>query len=158
MKTLQNLFLNIGSNNFLLIAMALVFFGFGIAKFATYEQLAVADLVARHPLLSVGTSLLGARGFAVLLGVVELCTSILLLFAVRSPVFGLWGGALGVLTFVTTLTIFPFVQFFEPAAGKLFLSSTGQFLMKDVGLLAACVAIARNAAVLLANSDHQGHG
>lgn len=155
MKSLKQFFQTIDSNQFLHIAMALVFFGFGIAKFASYEQQAVAALVEKHPILSIGTSWLGNSGFSLLLGVVELATGCLLLLGLRSHMLGFWGGALGVLTFVVTLTIFPFVPFFEPAAGRLFLSATGQFLMKDLGLLAACAAIAHyNANALMKASAH----
>lgn len=149
MKSLTNMFVTIKAGPLLHIAMAMVFFGFGIAKFATYEQQAVAALVAKHPLLSIGTSLLGSKEFSLLLGVVEVGTGCLLLLGFKSHTLGFLGGALGVLTFLVTLTIFPFVQFYEPDAGKLFLSSTGQFLMKDLGLLAACIAIAHHDATAL---------
>jgi uncharacterized membrane protein YkgB len=65
------------------------------------------------------------------------------------PSFGLLGGLLGVLTFLVTLSLFPYVQYFEEEAGRLFLSSRGQFLMKDFGLLVACLAIAHHHALAL---------
>lgn len=149
-NALVRAFENVRSDLVLLIAMAIVFFGFGVAKFAHYEQQAVLALVENHPLLKIGISVLGAKGFSMLLGVVEIITACCLALGVRSHIFGLLGGALGVLTFVVTLTIFPFVQYFEAEPGRLFLSSTGQFIMKDLGLLAASIAIAQRNAVALA--------
>lgn len=84
-----------------------------------------------------------------LLGIVELSTALLLALGILFPSLGLLGGLLGVMTFVVTLSLFPFVQFFEAEAGRLFLSSRGQFLMKDLGLLAACLAIAHHHAQAL---------
>lgn len=57
---------------------------------------------------------------------------------------GFIGGLLGVVTFLTTLTIFPFVQYYQLDLGRAFLSSLGFFLLKDLALLAACFEIARN--------------
>lgn len=131
------------------IAMAIVFLGFGIAKFARYEQDAVKELVSNHPILRFGPKLLTSAGFSILLGVVELTTALLLVWGLFFPTAGMIGGALGVMTFLVTLSLFPFVQYFEAKAGRMFLSSRGQFLMKDLGLLGACLAIARHNALQL---------
>lgn len=84
-----------------------------------------------------------------MLGIVELTTALFLALGVIFPAFGFIAGLLGVLTFLVTLSLFPFVQYFEAEAGRMFLSSRGQFLMKDLGLLAACLVIARHHAVQL---------
>lgn len=126
----------------LLLAIALLLLAFGVAKFAHYEQIAVNNLVAGHPILKLGPQVLGASGFSLLLGVVELAAAALLVLGLFSASLGMLGGLLGVLTFVVTLSLFPFVQYFEPEAGRAFLSSRGQFLMKDLGLFGASLAIA----------------
>lgn len=131
------------------LALAAVFFAFGIAKFARYEQDAVKTLVAGHPVLRFGPKLMTSAGFSIFLGIVELSTALLLVLGIVFPSLGLLGGLLGVLTFLVTLSLFPFVQYFEEEAGRLFLSSRGQFLMKDLGLLAACLAIAHHFALAL---------
>jgi uncharacterized membrane protein YkgB len=131
----------------LTIALAAIFLVFGIAKFARYEQDAVEKLVARHPLLRFGPKLLSSAGFSILLGGVELLTAFLLMSGILAPSLGLAGALLGVLTFVVTLSLFPFVQYFEASAGRMFLSSRGQFLMKDLGLLAGCVTLAHHFAL-----------
>lgn len=139
----------IPATTLLSFAMAVIFFAFGIAKFARYEQDALKALVAGHPILRFGPKLLTSAGFSILLGLVELTTALLLVLGILFPTLGLLGGLLGVLTFLVTLSLFPFVQFFEAEAGRMFLSSRGQFLMKDLGLLAACLAIARHSALQL---------
>ncbi len=131
------------------LALAAIFFAFGIAKFARYEQDAVKTLVAGHPILRFGPKLMTPAGFSIFLGIVELSTALLLVLGIFFPSFGLLGGLLGVLTFLVTLSLFPYVQYFEEEAGRLFLSSRGQFLMKDFGLLVACLAIAHHHALAL---------
>lgn len=50
------------------LALAAVFFAFGIAKFARYEQDAVKTLVAGHPVLRFGPKLMTSAGFSIFLG------------------------------------------------------------------------------------------
>lgn len=126
------------------IALVIVFFVFGVAKFARYEQDAVAGLVMHHPILGLGPKMLGAASFSMLLGTVELFTGVLLLLGLRMPKLGMYGGLLGVFTFVMTLSLFPFVPYFETGLSQIFLSSIGQFLSKDVVLLAACLVVAQH--------------
>lgn len=130
-------------------AMILIFLGFGIAKFAGYEQKSVGLLVANHPVLRHGPKRLGDAGFARLLGTIELFTATLLTLGFVYSWLGMLGGLLGAGTFLVTLSLFPFVQYFETAAGRAFLSSRGQFLFKDIALLAGCLAIAQHHASLL---------
>lgn len=112
------------------LTMALIFLAFGIAKFARYEQKGIALLVANHPVLRHGPKLMGEAGFSKLLGTVELITAVLLLLGLVWSGAGLLGGLLGTGTFLVTLSLLPFVQYFEAGAGKAFLSSRGQFLFK----------------------------
>ncbi len=150
MDTIVDLIRWIPAMLLLSVALAIVFLAFGIAKFARYEQDAVKALVSTHPILRFGPKLMTSAGFSIFLGVVELGTALFLVLGILFPSLGLLGGVLGVLTFVVTLSLFPFVQFFEEGAGRLFLSSRGQFLMKDLGLLAACFAVAHHHAQVLA--------
>lgn len=131
------------------LTLALIFIAFGIAKFATYEQKGIARLVANHPVLRHGPKLMGEAGFSRLLGTVELMTALLLLLGLVWSGLGLLGGLLGTGTFLVTLSLLPFVQYFEAEAGKAFLSSRGQFLFKDLALLGGCLAVAQYNAGLL---------
>ena len=130
-------------------ALVLIFLAFGIAKFADYEQKAIGSLVADHPVLRHGPKLMGEAGFSRLLGTVELITAVLLLLGMVWSAAGFWGGLLGAGTFVVTLSLLPFVQYFQAEAGKAFLSSRGQFLFKDLVLLGGCLAVAQYHAGLL---------
>lgn len=82
-----------------------------------------------------------------MLGVVEVLAGVLLLGSLVLPLLGVAGGALGVITFVTTLSFFlttPGVA--EPTAGGFpaISAGIGQFLLKDAVLLAASLWILGN--------------
>lgn len=131
------------------VVMAIVFLLYGVAKFADYEARAVAALVESHPLLRIGVHVLGVNGFSRFLGVVELLTALLLFVGTVLPIAGLLGGLLGAATFVVTLSLLPFAPSIQEGLNFPFLSSRGQFLLKDLGLLACCLLIAAmNAASL----------
>lgn len=129
--------------------LALIFLAFGIAKFAQYEQKGIALLVANHPVLRYGPKFMGDAGFSRLLGTVELITATMLLIGLIWSGAGLLAGLLGAGTFFVTLSLLPFVQYFEAEAGKAFLSARGQFLFKDLALLGGCLAVAQHHAALL---------
>jgi uncharacterized membrane protein YkgB len=118
--------------------LAVIFLWFGAMKFTDYEAQGIAPFVANSPLVGWWHSLLGVSGTSQMLGMIEITAGILLLLRPISPVLSAIGGAIGVLTFSTTLTFFlttPGVA--EPSAGGFPAISApiGQFLLKDVGLL-----------------------
>jgi reactive chlorine resistance protein C len=124
-------------------SMVLIFALFGTAKFAAYEAQGVAMLAGKHPLFSWMYPLLGERGASNVIGTVELATGALIALGAWSARAGLAGGVMGVITFSTTLSFsLSAPAFWQSGYGAPFLGSTGQFLSKDVVLLAASFAIA----------------
>lgn len=122
--------------------IVLIFTLFGTAKFAAYEASGEAMIAGKHPLFSWMYPLLGERGASGVIGTVELTTGALIAFGAASSRASVVGGAMGVFTFGVTLSFsFGAPSFWEEGYGVPFLGSTGQFLMKDAVLLAACLAI-----------------
>ena len=129
------------------IALAVIFLWFGCLKFTEYEQSGVAGFIMNNPLIAWLHGVFGTGGGAEVLGVVEIMTGLLIAGSLAMPRLGVIGGALGMLTFIVTLTC----MFTTPGViqsgfnGPFALSAVpGQFLLKDLGLLAACVWIAGN--------------
>jgi reactive chlorine resistance protein C len=120
-----------------------IFAIFGTAKFAAYEAAGVAMIAGQHPLFGWMYPLLGERGVSGVIGAIELVTGAVIALGAWSARASLVGGAMGVFTFLTTLSFsFGAAEFWQKGYGPPFLGSTGQFLVKDAVLLAACFAIA----------------
>jgi uncharacterized membrane protein YkgB len=84
--------------------------------------------------------LLGVQGASNVIGVLEIGAGLLIALGGRFSFAGLVGALMGVATFLVTLSFF----FTAPgivADGYTFpaLGSTGQFLAKDIGLVAICL-------------------
>lgn len=128
-------------------SLVLIFLWFGFLKFTAFEAEGIAPLVKNSPLLAWAFQLLGQRGFANALGVVELAIGVLI--ALR-PVSARWSGigSVGsIITFVITLSfLFSTPGVWQEGYGFPFLSGMiGQFLIKDVVLLAASIWTANEA-------------
>ena len=59
-------------------SLVLIFLWFGFMKFTAYEAKGIAPLVMHSPLLSWAYNLLGERGFATALGIVEISIGVLI--------------------------------------------------------------------------------
>jgi reactive chlorine resistance protein C len=127
----------------LYVALAVIYFWFGGMKFTAYEAAGIKGFVGESPLLSWMYNFMSTQGFSYFLGVVELFIGVMIAARVFSPVFSAIGGVLSAGLFVTTLTFMlstPGV--FEPSLGFPAISVVpGQFLLKDLGLLAASILI-----------------
>ena len=95
--------------------IVLIFMLFGLAKFAEYEAAGVAKIAAHYPLFAWMYPLWGESGASNVIGIFTFCVT--LSFSLGAPAF--W----------------------EAGYGAPYLGSTGQFLVKDAVLLAACFAI-----------------
>ena len=129
------------------VALAIIFLWFGCLKFTAYEQSGVAGFIMNNPLIAWLHGAFGTGGGAEFLGVVEILTGLLIVGSLVVPRLGIVGGALGMLTFIITLICL----FTTPGViqygfnGPFALSAVpGQFLLKDLGLFAACAWIAGN--------------
>lgn len=125
-------------------ALALIFIWFGCFKFTQYEAAGIAPLVMNNPFTAWLHSTFGIAGTARVIGVYEILTGILLALRPIQPRLAAIGGAMGVICFLTTLSFLLFTPgvvqpgFTNPLALSAF---PGQFLLKDVVLLAASLSI-----------------
>ncbi|QRM33749.1 YkgB family protein [Microvirga sp. VF16] len=125
-------------------SLVVVYAWFGGMKFTAYEAEGLTGLVGNSPLLSWVYPIFGVRGFSGLLGVLELSIGALIAARLVNPVYSLVGGALSAGLFVTTLSFMATTPgVFLPEVGYPAISvAPGQFLLKDIGLLAVSLAIA----------------
>lgn len=123
-------------------SLVVIFLFFGIAKFAAYEAEGVAGLAEHYWLFGWLYPLGGPRFASGVIGFLELSTGLLLAFGARFPRASLIGGAMGMATFLVTLSFMTGApKLFEEGYGFPFIGSTAQFLLKDLALLAACLNI-----------------
>ena len=123
-------------------SLVVIFFLCGTAKFAAYEAEGVAH-IAQHYWLFFWLYPLGGERFAGgVIGVLELSTGVMLALGSRFRLASLVGAAMGMFTFLVTLSfMIGNPRAFEDGYGLPFLGSSGQFLMKDLVLLAACFSL-----------------
>ncbi len=127
---------------FLYVAMAIIFLWIGGMKFTDYEADGISGFVLNSPLVGWWQTILGIGGTAVMLGIYEIAAGLLFAGRFLWPRLSVVGAAMGVLTFLITLSFLlttPGVS--EPKAGGFPAISAmpGQFLLKDIALLAVCI-------------------
>jgi len=130
---------------FLYISLAIIYAWFGGMKFTNYEAQGLVPLVSNSPILSWFYSILSVRQFGDFLGVLELSIGGLILAGLWQPKAGILGGIMSSGLFLTTLSFMASTPgVFEPTAGGFPAISVmpGQFLLKDIGLLAISAWIA----------------
>lgn len=127
--------------NLVRAAMVIMFFFFGYQKWFEYEAQVLIPYISNGPLIAWLYPVFGVRGASWFLGVAEWSFGALLLLGFWSPRLGVLGAVGSVITFVSTVTIIPFMpNGWAPSAGG-FPAMVGNvaFLMKDVVLLAISV-------------------
>ena len=109
----------------------------GALKFTAYEAQGIQPLVANSPLMSWLYDVFSVNTFSALLGVIELATAALLAVKPWWPKVSIAGSVLAIGLFLATLSFLVTTPgVFEASVGGFpILSSTGQFLIKDVALL-----------------------
>ncbi len=121
------------------LALPIIYFWFGGMKFTAYEASGLVGLVEPSPIIGWMYDVFSQQGFSNFLGVIELLIGGLILARFISPKLSLVGGLLSCGLFLTTLS---FMLSTEGIFGPETLSfpaisvMPGQFLLKDVGLLA----------------------
>lgn len=118
--------------------LAVIFLWFGGMKFTSYEASGVAPFIMNSPLVGWWHALLGIQGASDMLGVYEIVTGLLLAARLFVPWTGILGGAMAVVTFLTTLSFFfttPGVAAAQAGGFPAISADVGQFLLKDLGLL-----------------------
>src|SRR5262245_26800903 len=121
-------------------SMVLIFLLFGYQKWFEYEAQMLVPFISNGPLTRWMYPIFGLRGASYFLGVSEWLTAALLIWGYWNPRAGILGALLSVGTFITTVTIIPFMpDGWDPAAGFPAMTGNVPFLMKDVVLLAVSV-------------------
>jgi uncharacterized membrane protein YkgB len=100
----------------------------------------------------------GLHGASYFLGVSEWLTAALLIWGFWNPKAGILGALLSVGTFITTVTIIPFLpDGWDPAAGFPAMIGNVAFTMKDVVLLAVSVYLLKQDVVRAACAAVERH-
>jgi uncharacterized membrane protein YkgB len=139
-------------------SMVLIFVLFGYQKWFEYEAQGLIPFIGNGPLTAWMYPALGLHGATYFLGVSEWLTAALLVWGFWNPRAGVLGALLSVATFVTTVTIIPFMPDGWNAAAGGFPAMQGNvaFLMKDVVLLAVSAYLLKQDVVRASGSA--GHG
>ena len=113
----------------------------GALKFTAYEAEGIQGLVAHSPLLSWAYSVMSVRGFAALLGVVEIMLGALIALRPFAPKLSAIGSIGAIFMFLVTLSFtLTTPGVWQPGYGFPFPSPMpGQFLAKDIMLLGAAI-------------------
>ena len=118
-------------------SMVLIFVLFGYQKWWEYEVQALIPFIKNGPLTFWMYHVFGLHGATYFLGVSEWLTAALLSWGFWNPKAGILGAILSVGTFITTVTIIPFMpDGWDAAAGFPAMKGNVAFLMKDFVLLA----------------------
>jgi len=109
----------------------------GALKFTSFEANGIQPLVANSPLMSWLYTIFSVQTFSSLLGVVEITVALLIAIKPVAPKLSAIGSAGAIGLFLATISfLFTTPGVGEASAGGFpVLSSTGQFLIKDVALL-----------------------
>src|SRR5215813_12148492 len=138
-------------------SMVLIFLLFGYQKWFEYEAQGLKPFISNGPLTSWMYPVFGRQGASYFLGVSEWLTAALLIWGFWNPRAGVLGALLSVGTFVTTVTIIPFLPDGWNAAAGGFPAMQGYvaFTMKDVVFLAVSVYLLKQD-VMRASSPEAG--
>src|SRR5262245_52616143 len=118
-------------------SMVIIFLAFGYQKWFEYEAQVLIPYISNGPLIFWMYPVFGSRGASWFLGVSEWLIAALLFLGFWDKKLGILGAVGSFITFVSTVTIIPFMpNGWDPAAGFPAMAGNVPFLMKDVVLLA----------------------
>lgn len=125
-------------------AFALIFVWFGCLKFTQYEAGGIAPLVMNSPFVAWWHDLFGIAGTSRMLGIYEILTGLLIAARPFQPRLATIGAAMATICFLITISFLlttPGVA--QPGYDNALALSPfpGQFLLKDVVLLAVAISI-----------------
>src|SRR5262249_55763298 len=137
-------------------SMVLIFVLFGYQKWFEYEAQGLIPFISNGPLTFWMYPVFGLHGATYFLGVSEWLTAALLIWGFWNPKAGILGAILSVGTFVTTVTIIPFMpDGWDAAAGFPAMTGNVAFLMKDVVFLAISVYLLKQDVVRAVHSEDE---
>lgn len=121
------------------IGLIVTLFWIGAMKFTLAEAMAIEPLVRQSPLLAWLLDIVDLRTLSNAFGVIEIVTAVLIGLGLVRPLFGVIGGLLAIGTFLITLSFLVTSTTYEHTIP--FFSTGGSFIVKDIVLLGASVAI-----------------
>lgn len=124
-------------------SVVLVLLWIGAMKFTAYEATAIEGLVASSPLVSWLYGIFSVQATSNLIGTVEILTAIALIVGSRQRHIAILGSLAAIGTFLVTLSFLFTAPGWEASLGGFPALSVvpGQFLLKDVVLLAVSVSL-----------------
>src|SRR5262245_14082296 len=136
-------------------SMVLIFVLFGYQKWFEYEARGLIPFIDNGPLTFWMYPVFGLHGATYFLGVSEWLTAALLIWGFWNPRAGIVGAVLSGGTFVTTVSIIPFMPggWNAPAGGFPAMQGNVAFLMKDVVLLAVSFYLLKKDVVRASRSE-----
>jgi uncharacterized membrane protein YkgB len=131
--------------HFLRASMVIIFLFFGYQKWFDYEAQALIPYISHGPLIFWMYPVFGIRGACWFLGVAEWLFCALLFAGFWNKKLGILGALGSVFTFISTITIIPFIpNGWAPSAGGFpAMTETVAFLLKDLALLAVSFYLLR---------------
>jgi uncharacterized membrane protein YkgB len=140
-------------------SMVVIFLFFGYQKWFDYEAQTLIPFISNGPLISWMYPVFGVRGASWFLGVSEWLFGGLLFLGFWNKRLGILGAAGSCLTFLTTITIIPFMPDGWAASAGGFPAMTGNvpFLMKDLVLFAASFYLLRQDVARVAFGERHMH-
>jgi uncharacterized membrane protein YkgB len=127
--------------HFVRASMVIIFLFFGYQKWFEYEAQVLIPYISNGPLIFWMYPVFGIRGASWFLGVSEWLICALLFLGFWNKRLGVLGALGSTATFISTVTIIPFMPngWAESAGGFPAMTGNVPFLMKDVVLLAVSV-------------------
>lgn len=115
----------------------------GAMKFSAYEAGAIEGLVASSPLTSWLYSIFSLQGASNLIGTTELIIALTLVIGIKNKTAAIVGAVAAIITFTVTASFLFTAPGWEASLGGFPALSVvpGQFLLKDIVLLAAAISL-----------------
>ncbi|CAI89083.1 DUF417 family protein (plasmid) [Pseudoalteromonas sp. HL-AS2] len=130
-------------DNALRLSIALILIWIGAMKFTGYEAGAIEGLVTSSPLTSWLYSIFSVQGASNFIGATEIAIAIAILLTPLNRVLGIVGSLGAIATFAVTSSLLLTAPVWEMSLGGFPALNVvpGQFLVKDLVLLAASVVL-----------------
>ena len=166
MSFLTNILIKLGilredlDYHFVRASMVIVFLLFGYQKWFDYEAQALIPYITNGPLISWMYPVFGIRGATWFLGVAEWLFGAFLFAGFWNKKLGILGALGGVFSFISTVTIIPFIPegWAVSAGGFPAMTERVAFLLKDLVLLAVSVYLLRQDVLRVAQSSKAPSG
>jgi uncharacterized membrane protein YkgB len=138
-------------------SMVILFLFFGYTKWFEYGAQTMVPFISHGPFIAWLYPAFGLRGAARFLGTSEWLTCALLFSGFWNKKLGVLGALASIVTFVSTVTIIPFMPdgWAASAGGFPAMSGNVPFLMKDVVLLAVSIYLFKQDVVRLSRASER---